>query len=319
MRSLSKLNWNRISWVVAIEAAALVFIASFFLPGGDDLYRYYYPFASGCLNCGFIPYYAQWILWPLSRLPALLVWPLWTLISTAGILLLCRFTHVNPALVILSFPALGQFWLGQIDMIIAIGLVLGLISKNPYLRGAGILLAMIKPQIAAFPVLILLLHQPRKDILKVVLLPVIILLLSFLVFGFAWPMDWFMNSWNNLPEHVWRLAASALWPYGLVFVLFLFLFRSYELRFISALVISALATPFFSVYSYLIFLVFIMPWWALPLSYAWFLVYPLSGKDSLRFAWILPIGILAYLLIRERKALTPHKIHGRDIGEDRSD
>jgi hypothetical protein len=63
--------------------------------------------------------------------------------------------------------------------------------------------------------------------------------------------------------------------------------------------LSALATPFFGVYSYLVFLIFRAPWWSLPLSYAWLLMYPLYGKASMRFAWVLPIGLLGYLLVKE--------------------
>ncbi len=253
MPSFLKLNWSKIGWIVAIETASIVFIASFFLPGGEDLYRYYYPFANGCLNCGFIPYYAQWILYPLSFIPPRLAWPVWTLISAIGFISLCRFTKVNPALILLSFPALGQFWLGQIDIIVAIGLVLGLLSTNPYIRGICLLLALIKPQIAGLPVLILLFNQPRQEIIKVLLLPMVAMFISLVVYGFSWPIDWFMNSWNNLPVHVWRMASIDTWRYGLVFVLFLLMFKSIQSRFFAALAISAIASPFFSVYSYLIF------------------------------------------------------------------
>lgn len=298
MHKLSKFNWEKISWIIAIEVGLITGIASFFLPGGDDLYRFYLPFAEGCLTCGFVPYFAQWILWPLTFVPSQLAWPLWTIVSVAGFIILCWYTKVNPAVVILSFAALGQFWLGQIDVIISIGLAIGLLAVNPYWRGVGILLALVKPQIAGLAVLVLLIHQPRHEIMKVIAIPFVAMIVSFIVYGFSWPIDWFLNSSGHLPLHVWRLAPSDVWPYGIVLILTLFVFSPFRLRFEAALIISALASPFFGVYSYLIFLIFRAPWWSLPLSYAWFLMYPVWGNTAMRIAWILPIGLLGYLFYK---------------------
>lgn len=294
-----RFNWSKISWIIAVEIALITFIASFFLPGGDDFYRYYYPFANGCLNCAFVPYYARWIFWPLSLLPPRIAWPTWTLLSTVGFIVLCRFTKVNPAIVLLSFPAFGQFWLGQVDIIIAIGLVLGVLASNPYLRGIGLLLALVKPQITGLAVLVLLYSQPRREIIKVLLPSFLTILVSLAVYGIFWPIHWLMHSWQNLPVHVWRLASLDISRYGFVLFFLPFLFKSVHSRFKAGLVVSAIATPFFGVYSYLVFLIFGMPWWSLLLSYAWILMYPLYGKESMRFAWILPIAMLGNLLIQE--------------------
>jgi hypothetical protein len=299
MRPFSTYNWNRIGWLVAVETGAIVIIASFFLPGGDDLHRFYLPFASGCLDCGFVPYYAEWILWPLAVLPPSLIWPVWTTASVAGFIGLCWYAKVNPAIVILSFPAMAQFWLGQIDVIVALGLVIGLLVTNPLVRGIGILLALIKPQLTGLAVLILLIHQPRREVIKVLALPIVAMVISLLVYGFTWPIDWLANSLDNLPVHAWRLASSDAWPYGMVSVLTLFAFRPLRPRFEAAIVVSALAVPFFGVYSYLICLVFRAPWWTLPLSYAWLLMYPVYGNASVRLAWILPSALLGHSLVRE--------------------
>lgn len=279
----------------------MAIIASFFLPGGDDLYRFYLPFANGCLNCGFVPYFAEWILWPLSILPPGLVWPVWTTVTVVGFIGLCWYTRVNPAIVLLSFPAMGQFWLGQIDVIIGLGLAISLLASNPYLRGVGILLALVKPQLTGLAVLILLIHQPRQEIAKVLVIPFVAIMMSFFMYGLTWPIDWLSNSLNNLPVHVWRLASRDIWPYGILFTLTVFVFSSLRPRFEATLMVSSVATPFFSVYSYLILLIFRAPWWSLPLSYVWFLMYPIYGKASMRFAWILPVGLWGYLLVKENK------------------
>jgi len=300
IQTLSKFDWNKIAWIVAIEVGVIVIIASFFLPGGDDLYRYYFPFANGCLDCGFVPYFAEWILWPLSLVPPRLAWPVWTTVSVVGLIGLCRYTKVNPAVVILSFPALGQFWLGQIDVNIGAGLAMGLLAANPYVRGAGILLALVKPQVAGLAVLVLLIHQPRREIIKVLVVPFVAMLLSLVVYGFAWPIDWVTNSLNNLPVHVWRMASRDIWPYGIVFILTVFAFKPLRPRFEATLIASTLATPFFGVYSYLVFLIFRAPWWSLPLSYIWFVAYPIWGNESMRLAWVLPMGLLGYLFSKKR-------------------
>ncbi len=301
VQRLSKVNWNKIGWIVALEVGGIVIIASFFLPGGNDLYLFYLPFSYGCLNCGFVPYFAQWILWPLSLVPPQLAWPIWTTVSVVGFIGLCWYTKVNPATVIFSFPALGQFWLGQIDVIVGIGLAVGLLATNPHLRGIGILLALVKPQVAGLAILVLLIHQSRHEIVKVLAIPFIAMIISFVIYGLAWPIDWFTNSLHNLPVHVWRLASRDIWPYGVVFILPVFVFSQLRPRFEATLMISALVTPFFSVYSYIIFLIFRAPWWSLPLTYAWFLMYPIWGKASMRLAWILPVGLLGYLLFEEWK------------------
>ena len=264
-------------------------LGSFFLPGGDDLHRFYRPFADGCLQCGFVPYYARWILWPLSLVPPSLAWPLWSALNLGILLALCRLTGVNPALVLLSFPAIGQFWLGQIDAIVCIGLVMTLLASNPYARGLGIALAMVKPQIAGLAVLFLLTRE--KEILKVLAIPIGMFVLSLLVFGLAWPVDWLINIMSDLPVHIWRLASRDIWPFGMSLILVPLVFRGRRIRFEAGLLVSAIATPFFGVYSYIVFLVFRARWWTIPFSYAWALAYPLWGKSAMRLAWILPVTL----------------------------
>jgi hypothetical protein len=220
-------------------------------------------------------------------------------------LITCRLTRVNPAILLVSFPALGQFWLGQIDIVICAGLALGLLAANPYLRGLGVTLALVKPQLAAFAVFLLLIHQPSKNIIKVLLIPLAVFLVSLFVFGLTWPLARLDNAETDLPVHVWRAASRDIWPYGIFLVLTVFIFRTYRSRVEASLIVSSLATPFFGVYSYIVFLIFYAPWWSMPLSYAWLLMYPWLGNGALRFAWILPFSLLSrlfYLEIKNRGA-----------------
>lgn len=116
---------------VTIEIVLITTIAALFLPGGDDLYRFYLPFAQGCLECGFVPYHASWILYPITFIPFPLLWPVWTLFTLLALLWASHRLGTSGFLVLLTFPAMGQVWLGQMDGILVIGLVLALLASNP--------------------------------------------------------------------------------------------------------------------------------------------------------------------------------------------
>lgn len=300
----AKINLNKFSWLIAIEIAIVMTIATFFLQGGDDIYRYYLPLANGCLDCGFTPYYSYWLLWPLKFIPYELVWPVWTAISLTGFLLLCRFTGVNPALFMMTFPVFGQVWLGQIDVLICLGLALALLGKNPYARGAGIALAMIKPQYAALAVLFLLTRE--RQLIKTLIIPALVFLLSLVVFGIRWPLDWISNSTSNLPPHVWRLAAADIWWLGVLLLWVPFLFKERRARFEAGTIVSVLASPVAGVYSYVTFLLFVpIKWWVVPLSYAWLIAFPFMQENALRLAWILPVVLLGQMVFEKFKTDPP--------------
>ena len=291
--------------ILALEIAVLWVCLAFFLPGGDDLYRYYQPFQQGCAACGFVPPYAHWFLWPLSFLPAYPVtWPLWTLISVSAWILLTHWTRINPLLLMFSFPLWGQLWLGQVDWLVACGLVLFLIAKRPYLRGLGIMLAMIKPQLSGLAILTLLLLEEPRNIIRISLLPLTGFALSLWMYGLSWPMDWLTISAKSVPVHQWRLAGMDTWRFGIFFIWLPLFFRNARQRLIASLLISAVATPFFGVYSYVIFLLFGLPGWAIPLSYVWILAYPWLSSDALRFSWVLPVALLVSLLLNRQSDKT---------------
>lgn len=275
-----------------------MFVSSFFLPGGEDLQRYYLPFADGCLECGFVPFYAQMLLKPSTWIPQQFLWPIWSFVSLGGWLYLCHRTKINPVFFVLSFPLLGQFWLGQIDILVAAGLILAYTSHKPLARGAGLALMLIKPQLTGLAVLYLLLKEEKRQVPRVILIPVVGFGLSLLLYGANWPLEWFANARNSIPDHAWKLAANILWPWGLVLLPLPFLFKNKKKGLLVALLSASLAIPFFSVYSYVIFLLFFAPWWSMPLSYLWLAGYPWMGVEAMRFAWILPAVLLAFELIK---------------------
>lgn len=286
-------------WIQAAGASIGMMICAFFLPGGDDLYRYYIPFVNGCLECGYVPYYACWFLWPLHMLPGYpYAWPVWTILNVLGFMLLSYFTGINPILFMVSFPMLGQIWLGQIDVLICLGIVIFLFARNPYWRGLGIILALTKPQLTALPLFYGMLHGDPKTLWKQLVIPAFVVAISFIVYGLAWPVDWIANATKELPVHVWRLASMDVWKVGLILLPVPFFITDERKRVEAGLLVSALATPYFGVYSYVSFLLLNTRWWSLPLSYAWLLGYFWFKESAMRFTWILPLALLV-ALVRE--------------------
>jgi hypothetical protein len=305
-KALTRQHLETIWWLAAFSVAAGLMIATFLLPGGGDLYEYYQPFEYGCLNCGYVPPFAQWFLLPLL-VPAPFTWPVWTLVSTIGFLVIARRTKVNPFLLMVSLPMLAQLWGGQIDIIIVAGLLLLLRERSPYVRGLGVVMALVKPQLSFLALFFLLLQEKRQTLWKILLPPLLLLGLSFVFYGTRWPLTWLQNA-VTLPPHPRRQASADIWPLGIFLIWVPLLFRQPDRRFIASLLLGSISTPFLSLYSYVIFLVFHLPLWAVPVSYAWLLFLPWFGVEANRFAWILPLSILFSLILHELQERRSHSL-----------
>jgi len=281
---------------VTLEIVLLVTIATFFLPGGDDLYRFYLPFAEGCLDCGFAPYHTSLLLWPLTLIPPRLLWPAWSLLTMLAIVWASHRFNSNGLVALLTFSAFGQIWLGQIDGLLVVGLALALTATNSYLRGVGLLLASVKPHVAGPAISVILWHEARQARAipwKILAAPGLGLLVSLGLWGWDWPWRWLLAR-NEPPLHVWRLAS--LFPYGLMAFGAIFLLHGKRKQVQAALLASALGMPFYGAYSYVVFLIFLIPWWSVPVSYTWLLGYPWLGNRALQLAWLLPLSLLIYLV-----------------------
>jgi hypothetical protein len=229
-------------------------------------------------------------------------WPVWTIICVAGFMALAYLSGINPFLLMISFPMLGQIWLGQIDILIGLGLVLFLLAKHPLWRGVGIILALTKPQLTVLPIALFLLLENPLLALKLLVLPVAVLLTSLFIYGPDWPIDWFRNAATGLPAHVWRLASIDIWKFGIFLTPLPLWIRGKKERLLAGLLVSSLATPFYGVYSYIVFLLFNIKWWYVLLSYAWLIGFSFWKETAMRFAWILPFVILIDLFFNEWRA-----------------
>lgn len=303
-----------------IEIVIATIIAFFFLDlAGQDLFLFYVPMAKGCTTCALNPYYATWVFFPMRFLPFPILRALWAGFTVGAVIWCCnqlwatsqqRATTSGGAttsgrpywwVALIAFPMLGQLWLGQVDALIVLGLVIALTAKNPYVRGIGLVLASLKPQISAAAMLIILWYEmiPERGYRRnwpILVIPAAVVALSLIVFGIDWPVRWLAGSRTaeSLPE--WGMAA--LWPYGAISFAAVPFMREVREKVAAALLASAITLPWFGVYSYIVFLVFVAPIWAIPLSYAWLLALPIMGSEALRFAIVLPLGVLGWMVWR---------------------
>lgn len=303
MKSWQKLvrRHPELATAIPYEIALLMTIGTFFFRGGEDLHRFYIPLAEGCLNCALNPWHSSWILFPLRFIPPRLAWPLVTAATCLVLIWACRRLNTNPIPVLLAFPTFGVVWLGQVDAVVVGGLVLALTSPNPYLRGAGLLLMSIKPQVSGLVILYLLWRD--KDRLRTLIIPAAVAILSVIVWGPLWPLEWLQNR-GDIGLPVWGTAA--IFPYGLVAFLAVPLMTSTREKITAILLATALSMPWFGVYSYVAFLPLLAPGWAAWVSYAWVLAYPWLGNKAVMFAFALPAALLVYLVwphLREKLAL----------------
>jgi hypothetical protein len=178
---------------------------------------------------------------------------------------------------------------------VAFGLVVFLLAPSPYLRGVGAVLALLKPQLSFLALFFVFLQEERREFWKVLVFPLIVGSLSFIFYGIDWPVRWIENA-LSLPVHMRRQASIDIWRLGLFFIWVPFLFKDRFQRMQISLVVTAIATPFYSVYSYVIFLLFLCPWWGVVLTYAWIIALPWMGEAAIRFAWVLPVALIAKLL-----------------------
>ncbi len=290
---------KRNQWFIAVELAVIATIITLFMVGDNDLSFYYQPFARGCLECGYVPYFAYWFLWPLGIFSHKITYFFLTAFSAGVLLAITRRRKANPLVVLLSFPTMALLWTGQIDAIIALGLALalGVFTKNNQWRGLGLVMAFIKPQISLLAAIVLFWQSPKK-FLKLLPVPIVAAVASFIQFGLDWPIKWLQQA-QSLPTHEYRQTAQMLFPYSLVLLLTPFFMKNKDRQLQAALVASAFL-PQYSIYSYTVFIVFLKPayWWVVPLSFSWLLVYPWLGEQSHIVEILLPFVVLISLIVQ---------------------
>ncbi|GEM_PF-5073122 len=240
--------------------------------GGHDWYAYYKFIAAFEPSRGYVPYFAVYILAPLSIFPERYQWTALTLISLS---IFSYLAHRQGWSLwhIWGVAFFTDLWQGQVDAIVALGMWLALSGKNDRLKSVGLLLAMMKPQLSGYIIALVLLENRSKWYIMLAV-PFIVIGISFIEFG-NWIPAWVAKT-SSMPLHVFNYAPRLLWPYSLFLlpVPFIVWKQQGELNkttIKTALAISALM-PNFSTYSYVILYLFeprlaLLSWLVIPASF----------------------------------------------------
>lgn len=209
-------------WMVGVIAAALVlcaYILAQVLPVGGDYYWWYYRIPQEWLagetklydeasRGYYLPPWALVLLLPFTALDTPWAMATFTLLSLA---IVCSITYAyaresgsrRPWLAVLAVTLCPYFlvlvFTGTPDAWSLLGIYLAYRAKrssNPWLLGAALLLAGVRPQnlVLTGPALVLAVRKwPSQEWAKLAALPALTFLSSFLLFGWDWPVRW----WDN--------------------------------------------------------------------------------------------------------------------------
>ena len=204
-----------------ISVAAIFFYAIYSLPYYGDWDSVYYhvgrsplaPYSvSGFLN----PAWMAWILAPFAILPPHLSGAVW---MTLAVLLTVWSMHRLQAglfailLCLLSPAFIRYITSGQIGIVPLLGFIFLLTYERIPLKGLGLILMSVKPQVLGGGALSYWLNLNRHHKLLTAIPLVVVLLLSVLMYGF-WPLQ--IN-----PSDLNQSVDMSPWPYGIPVGLFL--------------------------------------------------------------------------------------------------
>ena len=245
------------------------------------------------------PYWARWLFWLISLPPEPVAFVGLSLAGTGSLYWAARVFGGRHWLVFTSFAFAWILFYGQIDGLVVGGLALAwyaLKAERPVLLGAGIMVALMKPQLSLPMVLAIWWWSPNR--LKSFIIPGIILAVTFIQWGW-WIPAWISRLFETqdlvlLSRNIslWQVigpGALLIWP----IILVLRIPRERKIFAIAAA--TAMSVPYFPLPSAVSLLVF-------PIStLAWVIVQlPLLG--GLIGYWIyhigilLPVGTLAWIL-----------------------
>ena len=235
------------------------------------------------------PYPTYWLLYPFAILPPLIGYLLWNLFTAVCVIAALKFWRGPFLMFALSLPGFWLFYLGQLEGVMALGLVLASLS-SPWAVGLGLTLLTVKPQIGLFPIVFVLLRRRNwRDLL----VPGLVYGLSFLYWGW-WIPEWLAALPN--PADRPSLINIDFWPYSLVLLPILWWKRS-DLKI--WLIEQSAIMPYSPVYSLSPLFTMFLPIWINVLIWLLFLpaiftTYPIPG-------FLIPLGLLLSVLLAGKK------------------
>jgi hypothetical protein len=234
-----------------------------------------------------------WLIWPFAILPVSLGAPLWNLVNAAGFIFALRHWKANILAFSLSLPGFWIFYAGQIEGLLAAGIVLAL-AGGPLAAGIGLTLLTFKPQVGLFAILFVLLK--RRD-WRLLIVPSVVYLASLLHWGW-WIPGWLQAIAGKGSTASVAMTNVSLFPYALLLLPLLWFYRS-SLKI--WLLLESLIMPYFPIYSLAPYFTIQAPavWlnlfmWLLYLSAIW-IRFPISPGI------IIPLILLAQALSAARR------------------
>jgi hypothetical protein len=291
------LSNKRMQPVIYVEVATLIILALAIMPdvarGGFDYRSYFYPMAQGCHNCTYNPYFTEWFMRPFGVFDSWRTsYLIFSAVSMATVWWSARHLGGNPFVVLASATFLWILWLGQIDVLPALGLALAwwsLQKERRVLAGLGLLLLATKPQLGGFAILALAAWGGWRTLI----IPAIAAGTSLAIYGLDWPVRWLTYTPQTMfAGSAWFYIAPT-WLLISILGVFFVRGRREQLHYIVAATLAG--APFLGAYSYFVLLLFPIRRSEILAGYIPFALMGITGNQ-----WWLGLLLLQPLLVMAR-------------------
>lgn len=276
------------------------FIVAGIWPGGFDASQYYLRYLPENAT---VPAWIYLITYPISLVGWPMSWQILVVLTvlTASLVYAMR-GNQNWWLVIASSAFIYNAWWGQIEIFSIIGLALCMLvlgkKISPFWLGIAWLLMVIKPQVNYGLIILFIWWIWRNQGIKVLVLASISFLLVILITFLLFP-GWLGRLINTLLTLQSGDANAAVWPWGLgawlIALIPLKVKSDIRMRMVAAS--TLLGSPYFTLHHCTSLLVLTDHPYGLMLSWLPIIMIT-STRDWARYAWIIPVGILAIDLLR---------------------
>lgn len=283
---MNKLSFKMLKSLLAVLIIAICILAIgvFFLKlkGGFD-YRVYSRTTRDWLNgntnlYGKGYFYMPWFLlcfFPIFILPDSIGYILWIALSLLSLFYAMRDIDIKwVCLLLLTPPVMAELALGQANAVLLGALALALWAikeKRPYLLGFCLIILAAKPVNVILPGLWLL-YQARKDLSKVVVIPAITGIVSFLLWG-LWPLQYWEGYQFRPPNQgviysIWRTGYLSIPIFLILIALVWYTWREKD-KLNATILANFTITPYYTQPH----LVLLIPWLAQRIKkYPWLIV-----------------------------------------------
>lgn len=235
------------------------------------------------------PYWARWLFSLLAYPPEPVAFISLSLASTMMLYLAVRKFGGKHWMVFTSFAFAWTLYYGQIDGLVVGGLLLAWWAceqKRPVLIGAGIMVALIKPQLSLPMICALWYWSPSR--LKTLIIPILVQAGTFLQWGW-WIPEWIDKMFTT--QYLIALSRNiSLWPvFGtwvyLIWPIVLMIRMPRDRKLLAIAVTTALTAPYYPLPSAVLLLTFPVPPWVWVLGQI-----PMLG--SVIGYWVYHLGLI---------------------------